>query len=761
MVRKLGCTLLGLCIAWLAGCNKPCQTTSECGDGDVCAAAICQAVSCETSIFAVDPKSGACVALSGCFLTEEQRSWVTCSEDPCASLSETSCLADERCQPSYRFDDVPTPKKSSSGDEPTTAFACRGGDVVGVPAPGPDGKVVTPGVHTGDDPKHPWNSGSTFCGPTGSVKSFAGCRAVPQITPQKPCTRLTKEECATRRDCRDLTQSGSKEDIAIAPVPPGVDFGLGVCGDRNPLSTSCEGAGQMSCLLNAECQAVGTSCFCPVGTSCTCDGGAFTACERNDRLRRCASSSDCRADERCDNDEACIAPRTYQSALPGAAPLPGSPSCLGACVPKGCAGLGENRCNADARCDAGTYGTVCHPQPYCTGGGLIINDVGATDMSSPDDFANSCGCATEFKACSEPTPINEIVAERSLLVRDPEIIDDATFRVDNVLAKLAPAGQVDAFARSLLQEVGVSRQLGNLAVAEKREGFATYLTELRPTDVGLTQRLASEFHTTGLVNRLDLATVGNCGEARITFALNRAYTNGNERMTMIVELKVPDDKMGCKQVAQRWAELSAVESLADRRQKLVALYTELLKPENLGQLRTNEFINRRGTEAWQLRELHIAASGMLELVPAAQTVDRAMGSSPDLLTWARQNAAALKAGTALVPARFLAAASSENGGRVKLAGSATDTSLQEIEGSINQLACAGCHLTETRSPFTHIGERLAKTVAGRHVPSGRAVIDEFMQKELPKRAKFLRSVLFGGLGLVAGDFRPEVLTRVH
>ena len=91
MMRRTGIAFLwGLAAMWLVGCNKPCATTSDCNQGDVCTAAICRALSCEEAIFATDPASGACVALSGCFLTPEQRSWQTCSEDPCAGLADGS-----------------------------------------------------------------------------------------------------------------------------------------------------------------------------------------------------------------------------------------------------------------------------------------------------------------------------------------------------------------------------------------------------------------------------------------------------------------------------------------------------------------------------------------------------------------------------------------------------------------------------------------------------------------------------------------------
>jgi hypothetical protein len=90
-----------------------------------------------------------------------------------------------------------------------------------------------------------------------------------------------------------------------------------------------------------------------------------------------------------------------------------------------------------------------------------------------------------------------------------------------------------------------------------------------------------------------------------------------------------------------------------------------------------------------------------------------------------------------------------------------DPTAQQINKSVNALTCAGCHLTETDSPFVHIGERLASQVSGAYRPSGRAVVDDFLQQELPKRAALLQSVLAGSNGLVALDWRPQQQARVH
>ena len=768
MMRRRGMALLfGLATMWMIGCNKPCATTTDCSSGDVCSAAICRALACEDAMFARDPKSGACVALSGCFLTAEQRTWQTCQEDPCSGLGESSCITDARCQATYATPDVTvSTNNTKDGTVPVGSF-CGGGIETGIPPLPPMGGqqdiLTAAGVNNGSQPKH--GAFSSSCLP-GTSRKYAGCRAVPQITPQTSCFQLTTEQCQTRTDCTTTLSGNDVSDgkggsVApqVAPGPNG-DFtgsGTGQCFDLHPRSTTCDFADAMSCLTNPDCQAIGANCYCPPGGACDCSGGAFLGCEKNDRLRRCSSSAQCGAGERCDNDEACIMPRTFTT-TPTEPSGPGAPGCLGACVPAGCAGMGEQQCNANPSCDAGSYGTVCRPKPYCAGNFPVDGKISSGEAI--DGTGNTCGCDSEFTGCATQAPLMNVRADRSLLVRDAEIIDDPTFSLLAVLTKLAPAGQVDAFAQSLLSQVGATQRVSSGATTKQRQGFTKFFPTLNgPTN--LAQTFASKMATTALINRLDLASANNCGEARLSFAMTSAYQNGNQRMTMIVELKVPDDGNGCKTVAQSWAELSLIDDVAERRTRLIALYNKLLTPATLGQIRTNEFVNFTGVEPWELREFHIRpADGLLELVPVAQTVDPTQVNTA-LVSWVKANLAGLKAGTAIVPAQFLAGSSTEDGARLSLAKTTTDPAVLGAEKSVNALACAGCHLTETKSPFVHIGERLAQKVGGTYRPTGRAVIDDFMKQELVKRTALLNQVLNGTQGLVALDWRPLVQARVH
>lgn len=751
MRRNCWAIVCGLAALWMVGCDKPCATSGDCGADGMCVASRCEQLSCDRTIFAIDPATGVCTPLSGCFLTTDQLTWQSCADDPCVGQGETACVGDARCQPVYANPNV---SANRGGDSPSTVpVSQRGcGDVSGPPIDA-NGQAVAPGVNNGETPKHPPTAGSGCSSVDGSARSYSGCRAVAQVAPQRPCEELATTECGTRRDC--TTSAGMGGDFRDSPtptVPPqGPDTAgnvprapsLGQCFPRfDRPTTSCQFASGGSCLLSATCQPVGTRCYCPPGGKCDCEGGTFLGCESNDRLRRCSSSAECGADERCDNDEACIAPRTFAAVPTGPAPVPGTASCLGACVPKGCAGLGENRCNTDPSCDGGSYGTVCHPAPYCRGGDVILDDADprrGTELAS----SSACGCGHEYQGCAPVGPVADLRIDRSLLIRDPAIVDDPALRLDAVLGKLAPAGKVDEFVGRFVTQIGADKTLASGAKSQKRTGYSQFLVTLQPDQPGVAARFAGLVHTTALVNRVDLRQAGSCGEARITFALTSAYADGNRRMTIIVELRVPDDGQGCRQVAQRWAELSLVDSVEERRARLLALYGELLTPQTLGQIRTNEFLNRTGREPWELREFHLGGDGMLELAPVAQTIDARLSGSADLLRFLQTNSVALQAGNVVIPTAFLAASSTEDGGRLAVAGRGTVTSA--LEKALNEQSCAGCHLTETQSPFVHIGERMGKFVGGSvgYQPVGRAVIDEFLQKELVTRAKGMRQLLSG------------------
>jgi len=696
----------------LLGCTGGvCDTTNDCGSGNVCVASLCQQLSCGQSVLLKDPDSGSCVALSGCFLTEAQRGWKSCpSADPCAGLAEDSCLADARCQPAYALD-------SQAGDARQCRSAARRL---------PTGASVAGQEDVFHAPLVCWQA---------AQRSYAGCRSLPALP--APCSALDEEECATRAECK----WGQVQSFFSNPTT--------VCSERRPLrspecttETGTLEERETSCLVNPLCQPTGTTCYCPPGATCPCSGGTFVGCEHNDRLRPCAKDTDCAADETCHLGATC--PQARDGFLTSTGH---SQPCLGICGKSPCDGLDEASCHSRADCTE-VYGTECSE--------AASQYYSSCPLSATGSAVAGCLCDNVFQRCvaQEPAPnATELRSERSLLVRDPEIVSDPAFRLDNVLSRFAPPGKAESFISNWLELYSTTLALASGAKAPPRPQLTALVSGW--TQPSLLDWLAKRWHTTALINRLDLLRPGQCGEARISFAYNGGYGDVSQRMTLIVELVVPDDGQGCQQVAQKWAELSAIDDPAVRLERLKAFYDPLLRPEHLGQVRSNEFINPARSAAWEMREWHLA-SGDLVLAPAKQAVDQRFSDSAELLAWVQANRDPIRAGTAEIPERFLAAMVPVNGKTIRLPGSNHDAGLKAAQGWLNRESCAGCHLGSTGTPFVHIGERLALRES---LPAGRAVVSSFLREQLGERARTLRALWQGGAKARALRFSAQL--RVH
>lgn len=686
-----------------------CETTNDCGGGNVCVARLCQELSCGQSLLLKDPDSGSCVALSGCFLTAAQRGWKSCpSADPCAALTEDSCLADARCQPAYALDaQTVSPSRCTSAPRRLPTGASVAGQEDAFHAP-----LVC------------WQA---------TRRSYAGCRSLPALP--APCSALDEEECQSRAECK----WGQVESVFSSPTT--------ACTERRALrSPDCTTSGgtleerEVSCLVNPLCQPTGTACYCPPGATCPCSGGAFVACEHNDRQRTCAKDSECAADETCHLSATCPPARDGFLTSTGH-----SQPCLGTCGKSPCDGLDEASCHGRLDCTE-IYSTECSE--------AASQYYSQCPLSTTGSSVPGCLCDNVFQRCVAPAPsATELRSERSLLVREPEIVRDPAFRLDNVLSRFAPRGKEELFISHWFELYSKTLRLESGATAPPRPQL-TLLVGSKPQP-SLRGWLAERWHTTALINRLDLLRPGQCGEARISFAYNGGYGDVSQRMTLIVELAVPDDGHGCQQVAQAWAELSAIDDPAERLLRLKALYEPLLRPEHLGQVRSNEFINPTRSAAWEMREWHLSG-GDLVLGPAKQAVDERFSDSPELLAWVQASRDSIRAGTAEIPERFLAAMVPVTGKTIRLPGSSHDAGLKAAQEWLNRESCAGCHLGSTGTPFVHIGERLALRD---DAPVGRAVVSSFLREQLAERARTLRAVLQGGAQAQALRFAAQL--RVH
>jgi hypothetical protein len=518
----------------------------------------------------------------------------------------------------------------------------------------------------------------------------------PPICGLIPCGQLLDADlCNARNDC-----TTTPPQLVPTPVSSGMTSG----GTTQPKSLpatacfgigGCDGVGENDCLKQHACRAI-------------YDGGDhFASCQPQDFAIHCTTSADCDSGQRCNDG--------------------------GICVVAGCGGEDETECNADLRCEP-IYSLNC--SPYANGGGgSFCGPNGAGGGAPLPDEApapGSCTCEPTFGGCQDAS--HGVDTGKSVMVRDPAILDDPSWALGSVLGRISGA-DASAVADAWLAQLGTTATVdGKIATA--RPGAAQYLAALPHRADGLLDATKLGFVATSLSNRLDLADSASCGEARITYALAAGATDRRHRMTVIVELRQPYDGAHCRATAQRWIDLAALDGAA-LQSALQAIYAPLLTPANLKQVRTNEFLvgpqdPAQPAAAWELREFHLGADARLHQVLLPLQVDPvAVQGSADFLSWAQANSVGLTRGTVTFPAQYQVPTGSEDGSRVAL----TDGSVADL---VNHSTCAGCHTTATNSAFAHVAERFGGT--------GRAEISQFLQGELQKRASHLALVAEGVIG---------------
>ncbi|HEY2747477.1 MAG TPA: hypothetical protein VGL86_22795, partial [Polyangia bacterium] len=275
------------------------------------------------------------------------------------------------------------------------------------------------------------------------------CHAVPQ--PIDPCAPLDATACRADRRCA-LSASGSS--CALEPCSEITDGDA--CNARPDCSTTPPRIAPTPVASGAPQPASPpATCFALVGCGLDehdcgkrheCDEffdvhGYFTGCAP--LSVSCRMDSECAVGQRC-ND-------------------------AGACVFVGCAGEDERECNADPQCDP-VYTLDC--SPYTNGQPVPDSFCG----SSGGGGAGGCGggdgggvmCEPIFSACQPASP--GVVAGKSVLVRDPTILDDPFWALPRVLAAITGA-DANTVVDGWLAQLGTS-QLVNGHVSTERPGAA-------------------------------------------------------------------------------------------------------------------------------------------------------------------------------------------------------------------------------------------------------------------------------------------------
>jgi hypothetical protein len=191
--------------------------------------------------------------------------------------------------------------------------------------------------------------------------------------------------------------------------------------------------------------------------------------------------------------------------------------------------------------------------------------------------------AARHRAIAPPAPPRGIDVARSLVITDPAILDGFDF--ERVMTTLTSGTSTTPLAL-YRQWFDTQNPKPGLAAADAPH-CDDFITNGKPSFNGFPRRCptpegilattdpftAHDYIPIGITNRFDLAPSDgtNCGQYRIIFAKTTVRTG--EKLHIILEPVLPNPNpaagiAGCRAVAQYWADLSAVDSMSERRARL-------------------------------------------------------------------------------------------------------------------------------------------------------------------------------------------------
>ncbi len=234
------------------------------------------------------------------------------------------------------------------------------------------------------------------------------------------------------------------------------------------------------------------------------------------------------------------------------------------------------------------------------------------------------------------------------------------------------------------------------------------------------------FELIAIVNRADLRVLGAdptasaAAQGRFVFALVDAERNPLP-MTVIFEYMVPTSGLAdTKAYAEAWHRLGAMPFGPQFNQALQQLTRRFMRKNaapwrNNGsallQLRTNEVMfaapdsdpaNPFGGGLWELREF-IIANGRLTPDTVKMEPRQSLSGTPLLSQWAKENSAAILAGTASMPATYRGQAflGASAPAPFEFAWDVPGVS-DDVRDALALGTCNGCHVNETGTGFLHV-----------------------------------------------------------
>lgn len=418
--------------------------------------------------------------------------------------------------------------------------------------------------------------------------------------------------------------------------------------------------------------------------------------------------------------------------------------------------------------------------------------------------------AAATPASSTPAPLDAepvhrcyVAAPPTVLITEPAVLAALERQGLALGAMLGAAGAEtnDALARSpafapLIAQL--ERELVLAAAGDKLAGVDVARYSHRLFDRRFFHLAQASFRLAGIANRADRAAfdASSCGETRLIYRL--AYALDGERasklpMTLGVELKVPRDG-DCAKAAARWREPAHGD--ADARAAWLRSAQGPLAPSllpvthetarvvvNLQLVRWPSTVrpDLGGHAEYLLRAFRPNRAGVLEPERLENTIDPAEFRDPRrrqrLLTWLQDNAAAVDAGTALLPEEFLATRAlsvtprglSRLANRPFSAALAPDVFAQRDFGSarfaksaagllrrLDQLSCQGCHEARSVAGFHLLGEDAADA------PPENALavpVSAHVLEDLQRRERIVHQMSHGDIPDLSAPFAERASAR--
>ena len=378
--------------------------------------------------------------------------------------------------------------------------------------------------------------------------------------------------------------------------------------------------------------------------------------------------------------------------------------------------------------------------------------------------------------------------EPSLLITDPQVLAALERQGLSLAGALGAASALSNGELSrlppfapLVQEL--ERELERAGAADKLAGVDVARYSHRLFDRRFLRLPAARFTLAGVVNRPDRAAFApaSCGETRLIYRLS--YALDAERasklpMTLGIELKVPLADAGCREAARRWLEPQS----ADPEARATWLRSEHgpLSPALtvVSQATARVVVNLQlvrwpatvrpdlgGHAEYLLRSFRPDAGGVLQPERLENTIDpRALGSGAQrnsLLTFLKDNAASVDAGTPLLPEALLAtrAVSVTPRGLNRLANRPFSGTLEpkafesrDFSGGtfvkspagllrrLDQLSCQGCHQARSIAGFHLLGEDAPDAPAENALA---VAVSPHVTADLPRRLRIAEQMLAG------------------